>query len=286
MKPLPRLHAAAVAAALVAVLAAVPATPAQAGRSCETVPPLAVNVTRALDLAQRTAERLEASGAQVVVLARAGQDLSRWGLRWSHLAFAYRDTRAGAEAKAGTQADMAVDARPVWRVVHKLNQCGSAQADLYRQGLGEFFLDDLWDYQAAWAVPSTEVQQHLLPLLQDDVRVAQLHTAAYSLVAYPWAQTYQQSNQWAIETLALAEEPGIVQRDQAQAWLRFKGYRPTTLTIGALTRLGARISAANVAFDDHPNEQRFADRIDTVTVDSVFAWLERSRLAGRVQVMR
>ena len=46
------------------------------------------------------------------------------------------------------------------------------------------------------------------------------------------------------------------------------------------------VSAANVAFDDHPNEQRFADRIDTVTVDSVFAWLERSRLAGRVQVMR
>jgi hypothetical protein len=43
-------------------------------------------------------------------------------------------------------------------------------------------------------------------------------------------------------------EPGTVrQRTQAQAWLRFKGYEPTTLRLGPLTRLGGRISAANVA---------------------------------------
>ena len=33
------------------------------------------------------------------------------------------------------------------------------------------------------------------------------------------------------------------------------------------------MSKANVAFDDHPNDKRFADRIETVTADSVFAWL-------------
>jgi hypothetical protein len=38
------------------------------------------------------------------------------------------------------------------------------------------------------------------------------------------------------------------------------------------------MTAANVAFDDHPNEKRFADRIETVTVDSVFAWLQRARM--------
>jgi hypothetical protein len=27
-------------------------------------------------------------------------------------------------------------------------------AAVYRQGLGEFFLDDLWRYEAAWAVPT------------------------------------------------------------------------------------------------------------------------------------
>lgn len=116
--------------------------------------------------------------------------------------------------------------------------------------------------------------------------MAQLNTAAYNMVAYPWSQTYQQSNQWAIETLALAEEPSATSRDRAQAWLRFKGYQPSTLRIGALTRLGARVGSAHIAFDDHPSEKRFADRIETVTVDSVFGWLDRSGLAGTVQLVR
>lgn len=244
---------------------------AQAGQTCEQKLPEAANVQRSLELAERTARALDASGARVVVLARAGQDLSRYGLRWSHLGWAYRDEQG---------------MRPVWRVVHKLNHCGSREGALYRQGLGEFFLDDLHEYVATYAVPTAAVQQHLLPLLKDNARVAQLHTAAYNMVAYPWGLTYQQSNQWAIETLALAEEPSATSRDRAQAWLRFKGYQPSTLHISALTRLGARVSAAHIAFDDHPNERRFADRIDTVTVDSVFTWLDRSGLAGRVQLVR
>lgn len=46
------------------------------------------------------------------------------------------------------------------------------------------------------------------------------------------------------------------------------------------------MTAANLAFDDHPNETRFGDRIETVTVDSVFARLNRSALGGPVQVIR
>ena len=37
------------------------------------------------------------------------------------------------------------------------------------------------------------------------------------------------------------------------------------------------------AVDDHPNAQRFADRIETVTVDSVLAWLVRNLHAGPEQ---
>jgi hypothetical protein len=62
--------------------------------------------------------------------------------------------------------------------------------------------------------------------------------------------------------------------------LRLKDYQPSTLRLGPLTRLGGRVSAANVAFDDHPDAKRFADRIETVTVDSVFSWLQRSGLGG------
>jgi hypothetical protein len=57
-----------------------------------------------------------------------------------------------------------------------------------------------------------------------------MNVAPYSIVSYAWGQKYQQSNQWAVETLAAAMEPGTVgNRAQAQAWMQFKGYEPTTL---------------------------------------------------------
>ena len=242
---------------------------AQAGRSCEQRPPTAETIVRAMALAEHAADRLDQTGAKVVVIARAGQNLSEYGLRYSHLGFAYRE-----------------GAGQPWRVVHKLNQCGSARASLYRQGLGEFFLDDLWQYEAAVVVLTADAQAHLLTVLADNVRVAQLDAPAYIMVAYPWSQRYQQSNQWAIETLAMTEQAGADTRERAQAWLRLEGYEPTTLHLSAFKRLGARMFAANVAFDDHPNEKRFSDRIATVTVDSVFRWLDCSGLGGKVQVIR
>ncbi|RYZ09613.1 MAG: DUF2145 domain-containing protein [Comamonadaceae bacterium] len=250
--------------------------PALAGRTCEVTRATPASMEAGLRLAQRTHEALEAAhakdGTQVVLLARAGQDLSKYGLRYSHLGIAYR-----------TQMPQG---QPAWRVLHKLNDCGAAVAAIYRQGLGEFFLDDLWRYEAAWVVPTPDVQGRLAALLQDDARAVRLHHRPYSIVSYAWGTRYQQSNQWAAETLAAAMEPGIANREAAQAWLRFKGYEPTTLRLGPLTRLGGRATAANVAFDDHPNEQRFSDRIQTVTVDSMFAWMQRAGLGGTPVVLR
>jgi hypothetical protein len=253
-----------VAAAVLVLLASA----AQAGRSCEARQPGVQAIERGLALAERTRAALDASGARVVVLGRAGQDLGRYGVRYSHLGFAYR------------QADGA------WRVVHKLNHCGTAESALYRQGLGEFFLDDLWRHEAVWVALPAQVQTPLLALLADDRRLATLHERAYNMVGYAWGRKYQQSNQWAIETLALAVEPTATTRERAQAWLQFKGYTPTALKLGPLTRLGGRISAANVAFDDHPGDKRFADRIETVTVDSVLDWLPRAGLGGAPVTLR
>ena len=52
------------------------------------------------------------------------------------------------------------------------------------------------------------------------------------------------------------------------------------MKLGPLTRLGGRVGSANIAFDDHPNDKRFSDRIETVTVDSVFEWLQRAGLGA------
>ena len=258
-------HRAALAVALGWALAA-PA--AHAGRTCQAQAPDLDAVSRGLDLAARTAKALDDSGHQVVLIARAGQDLSAYQLRWSHLGLAYRDPQAGG----------------AWRIAHKLNDCASAEAAIYRQGLGEFFLDQPHRYETAWVPLSPDLQARLLPVLRDDAALARLHERRYSLVAYPWATRYQQSNQWAIETLAQAAA-GATSRPQAQAWLQAQGYQPTVLTLGPLTRLGARVGSANVAFDDHPNDQRFSDRIATVTADSVFDWLARAGLAGPLRTL-
>jgi hypothetical protein len=257
--------------ALVLVFALAAATTVQAGRPCDESPQRVVDVERGLALAQRTAQRLDATGAQVVVLTRAGQDLSRYGLAWSHFGFAYREGD-------GSQAH--------WRVVHKLNHCGTARAALYRQGLAEFFLDKPFRYEAAYATLSADAQSRLLPLLRDNARVDDWHEPRYNMVAYPWSTRYQQSNQWALETLAGAMDAAAADRRRAQAWLQLRGYEPTTLRIDPLTRLGGRLTRANIAFDDHPNHQRFVDRIDTVTADSVLAWLVRSGLGERPVIVR
>ncbi len=269
-KPTKQPMTLALAAAFIA-LAALHATPAQAGRSCESRPLTADKLAQGLALAQRTSDALnleyKRSGARVVALARAGQDLSRYKLEYSHMGWAYRTDEG------------------LWRVLHKLNACGTAAASLYRQGLGEFFLDDLWRQDAAWVVPAPALQQPLYALLNDPARAYSLDVKPYSMVSYAWADRYQQSNQWAIETLAIAAEPGVRTRAQAQAWLRFKGYEPTPLRIGALTRLGGRVGSANIAFDDHPNDKRYSDRIETVTVDSVFSWLTAAGLGSPVTLL-
>ena len=170
--------------------------------------------------------------------------------------------------------------------MHKLNQCGTAEAAVFRQGLAEFFLDTPFRYEAAFVVPAPEVQAALLQVLTDDGRLVQWHTPAYSVVAYPWSTKYQQSNQWALETLAGSLDPAASTRARAQAWLQLHDYQPTVLRIDALTRLGGRMTRANVAFDDHPNAKRFSDHIETVTVESMFAWMQRMQIAGAPTIVR
>ncbi len=239
---------------------------AHAGRSCENSKPTTLAVERGLTLAERTIAALDASGHDVVLLARAGQDLTRYGVHYSHLGFAYRQP----DGSGGH----------VWRVLHKLNQCGTDVSAIHRQGLGDFFLDDLWRYEAAFVAPVRDVQDRLLPILRDDRLATRLHRTPYSIVSYAWGGNYQQSNQWAIETLAAAMLPPDATRSQAQSWLQAQAYEPGLVRLGALSRLGGMISAPNVAFDDHPAEKRFSGRIETVTVDSVFAWLRKSKLGG------
>ena len=287
---------------LIGALTIVVASTATAGQTCDTTPPDTASMTRALGLAERVQHSLDGSGARVVIIARAGQDLTKYGLNWSHLAFAYRIDvpapmpvpPADRNVILGTYGTAAANGQPwqpsamrgTWRIAHKLNQCGTAEAAIFRQGLAEFFLDTPFRYEAAFVVPNLEVQADLMQTLTDDQRLVQWHTPAYSVVAYPWSTRYQQSNQWALETLAGSLDPAAGTRARAQAWLQLHDYQPTVLHIDALTRLGGRITRANVAFDDHPNSKRFSDHIETVTVESMFDWMQRTQIAGPPTIVR
>lgn len=253
-------------ALLLACAAALAALPARAGQPCGEQPMSLDAVGRSLELAQRSMQALDASGAQVAIIARAGQDLSQYGLRYSHAGLAWRDHPAGR-----------------WVVLHLLNDCGTAQSALYNDGLGNFFLTDLFQYKAQLILPAPALQQRLAQVLAARTP-RRLHEARYSMLSYTWSTRYQNSNQWVLETLAAAmAEPGRVEsRAEAQQWLRDADYRPAAVQVDAVSRLGARIFRANVAFDDHPTMLRLRGSFATVTVDGIEQFVRRRDTAARV----
>lgn len=243
----------------IAILAASLATGlASAGTSCEPKKTDVATFVKAMTLAERTMTALDKSGAQVALIARAGQDLSKYGLRYSHMGYVWRDHPQGR-----------------WLVVHELNRCGTAQSALFDEGLGNFFLDDMHAYETRIVVPSPQVQQRIAAMLASTTPL-RLHDERYNMLAFPYATNYQNSNQWLLETWAASvSDMPIDGRTQAQAWLKLAGFAPITIDIPAMTRLGARMFRANVSFDDQPFERRMAGRIDTVTVDSVVRFVHQ-----------
>ncbi|MGO4151781.1 DUF2145 domain-containing protein [Cupriavidus sp. YAF13] len=231
---------------------------ASAGQSCEDTPLSTQTLRQAMATAQKVTAEMERRQDNVALVGRVGQDLSSYGLKYSHVGIIYRNPADGR-----------------WRIAHLLNSCGTAQSDLWYEGVGNFFLDDMFSYDAVLIVPPKQIADRLLPRLQDGAALRSVHDINYSLVSYPFSTQYQNSNTWVLETLAAVEarDAKIVNREQAQAWLKLAGYQPSEMKIGTFKRLGGRVFKANVAFDDHPAELRFSDRIRTVTVDSVMRFL-------------
>jgi hypothetical protein len=242
---------------------------AAAGQTCEPFVPTPDAVAKGLELGGRSRDALDASGAEVALIARAGQDLTQYHLRWSHMAFVWRDHPDGR-----------------WTVVHELNECGRSTSALFDEGLGNFFLDAPFRYEAVIVIPDAETQHRLAALLSGSAPQA-LHDDRYNVVAYPFSTQYQNSNQWVLEltAVAMANDPLVDDRASAQQWLRSNGYRPTTLDIPASTRLGARLFRANVAFDDHPFDRRMAGQIDAVSVESVIAFVRQHAAGARTLVV-
>lgn len=231
-----------------------------AGQTCSDKPISPDTVRNALLTGYQMQQKLDALAPKVALLARVGRDLSEYNLHYSHVAFVSRE-----------------GVGQPWRVRHLLNDCGSATSALWQEGLGNFFLDDLFAFDALVIIPDAATQDRLWALLHNPAALEHAHNASYSVVAYPFATQHQNSNQWVLEVVAQAlSRKDLPQRADAQAWLKTAGYTPSTLKIGPLKRLGGRMFEANVAFDDHPFDRRMAGQIDTVTVESVAAFLQKA----------
>jgi hypothetical protein len=234
---------------------------AHAGRACEEKTVAPEKTAIAFDTAAHLARTLEASGQEVAILARRGQNLEKYGVSFSHAGFAVKENGA-------------------WQIYHELNLCGSALSKLYVQGLVEFLADDLLSQEVAVVVPEPWLQSRLKQVLASKEEQFRMHHPAYSAVAYPFSTKYQNSNGWVLETYArAAADLKLENREQAQGWLKAAGYAPNIIQLGALTRLGGRMFKANVAFDDHPGELRWNDKITVSTGDAVLRFV--SKLAVR-----
>lgn len=241
---------------------------AAAGTACEPKNNDATTFVKSMQLAEKVRKALDDSGAEVALIARVGQDLSKYNLRYSHMAFVWRDHPKGR-----------------WLVVHELNQCGTAQSSLFDQGLGNFFMDDLFAYESSIMIPGAASQKRIAAVLMSTTP-GRLHGARYNMLSYAFSTTYQNSNQWVLETYAAAmSELSIDDRSKAQSWLRLAGYKPIAVHVSTAARLGGRMFKANIAFDDHPFDRRMAGQIDTVTVESVMRFVkERDPEAREITV--
>ena len=237
-------------------------------QSCEARYPSPESMATMFDAALGLDEALNDPGQdhQVVLLARGGQDLSRYGLKHSHLGLAVREDNG------------------MWRVLHLLNRCKTGESRLYREGLANFIGESAQHANVRVGVFPSLLERRLKELLTSSDLPRKLHESRYSMVAYPFSTEYQNSNQWILEILAAASSPDMNQvatRQQAQARLKQQGYRASRLHLKLHERLGARFGIDHVAVDDHPANERISGNYSVVTVESVFDFLQQQALLKR-----
>ena len=217
--------------------------------------PTAQAVLDAGRLAEQTCRFLDDTAPSVALIARMGQDLSQFGLTYSHLGFALR--LANGE----------------WGVRHLLNMHSAGHSSIYEEGMVNFYSDNPFRFEAAVISLPAAVQGPLLQVLKD--KALRLHCRSYSLTSHPWSLSTQNSNQWVLEVLAAAlagAEHRV--RPQLQDWLKASGYAPSELAVSLPTQWAGPLLKDSISFADQPALTRRQGRVHTVTVDSVEAWLQ------------
>ncbi len=239
-----------------------------AGRECTSRTPSPAETAKAVTLAQEVVKALDASGVQLALIGRVGSDQTARGIRYTHVSFAMRDHPKGR-----------------WTMTHLLNVCGQGTSDLYDEGVGNFFLDEVFAFESKVIVPNPSAQAALKAALLGPQKRA-MHEREYSVIANPWSTRFQNSNNWALELIAqaYAAEGEVRSRAQAQAWLKRAGFVPNTIRIGPGERAGSRLFVANVRYGDHPDTAWQEQRYEIASGDSVLDFVARHDASAQIWV--
>ena len=234
---------------------------AQFSGGCMVEPPTIRQLTSAAAMSMRLRDYLENSGAELAIIARVGSDQSDRGLKYTHAGLVWRDHPKGR-----------------WIVAQELNACGTGRSDIYDQGLMQFFLDDPLNYDAEVIVPTEDLRRSLVAVLKngDGLRV---HEPSYSVISYPRSTMYQNSNEWVLEVIAMAQGrlrgQTILNRADAQKMHEALGFRGSKVEVSFFEQLFGGLFKPNLSFSDHPYEAFSDGWFEFVSVRSIREYLAR-----------
>ncbi|WP_322403991.1 DUF2145 domain-containing protein [Massilia luteola] len=200
----------------------------------------AADQDRVLRFAAAVKDELARSGSSIALVARAGLDLSRFGLLYSHAGIALQDNQGGP-----------------WVVRQLYYACDESRPRLFDQGMSGFVLgaDAPTHGHVALLFPPAADSALLERAALDKPLALALLGDSYSANAYAFGTRYQNCNQWVAELLAFAwghlAESGAP-RARAQAWLRAQGYAAKPVKIPSHWTMFAGQFVPLVHVGDHP----------------------------------
>lgn len=232
---------------------------------CDRAQPLsAAQQDRLLRFAAVIREELGDGDAGAVLISRSGLDLSRFRIRYSHAAIAWR---APGDASGGA-----------WSARQLYYACDEGRPRIYDQGLAGFVMgidNPALGYVSIVRLPPVAAAP-LRSAALDAPRALSLVAPRYSANAYPFSLHYQNCNQWVMEMLAVAWGPladGDDLRARAQRWLRDAGYAPQPVEVHSHALMFASSFVPFLHLDDHPEDDRFAMKIRVSLPETVEAFV-------------
>ena len=233
----------------------------------------AADQDRVLRFAGVVKRELERAGSRVALVARAGTDLSRFGLLYSHAGIALQDNPASP-----------------WAVRQLYYACDEARPRLFDQGMAGFAL-------GAETPASGHMSLVFLPeadgaLLEkaalDKPLALSLLAGQYSANAYAFSTRYQNCNQWVAELLASAWgrfDGPAAPREQAQSWLRTQDYAAGPVKVPGHAMMFAGQFVPLLHMNDHPVEDIHALALQVSVPESIEAFVHaRAPSARRVEM--